>query len=619
MRRLTVLAMALAVLALGWTAGLGSTDADQDAMYNCPPPGRWSISVWSGEDGIDAGQALAECGTDAVDAAYSLDPQTGGWLAWFRGRPDISKLATLDDRRGVLALGAAGAPSPPIAPPAHSASGRIAFVSDRDGNREIYVMNADGTGQTRLTNNPAWDGSPAWSPDGSKIAFHSDRDGDAEIYVMNVDGTGVSRLTNNPAWDGDAAWSPDGTKIAFDSNRDGNDEVYVMKADGTGQARLTNNPAEDGGPAWSPDGSKMAFYSDRDGNMEAYVMKADGTGQTNLTNNPAWDRGTSWSPDGSQIVFHSDRNGDPMEVYVMNADGTGQTRLTNNPAYDGYPSSSPDGSQIAFQSDRDGGVMEIYVMNTDGTGQTDLTDNTALDILPAWSPAQAQPATMHNCPQPGRWAISVWSGEDGADATQALATCGQNTVDAAYSLDVQTGGWLAWFRGRPDISKASTLRHMEGLLVLGGAEAPATPTPSPAATPMATLTPTRTPTPTPTVTPTPTGPIVFKGWVVSGPTKEEPMWGPCGWWWWVIEVELDELVKMEQEEGGCFGDWMYDYESGETIEVLYFAEDAPEVAVDDYVEVSGEESMFVCGCHCCCDGCGFIVDPGVAGHYIGLP
>ena len=88
------------------------------------------------------------------------------------------------------------------------AGNRIAFVSNRDGNFEIYVMDADGSNQTRLTNDPGWDTMPAWSPDGSRLAFGSDRDGNAEIYVMDADGSNQRNLTNNPAWDGDPAWSP---------------------------------------------------------------------------------------------------------------------------------------------------------------------------------------------------------------------------------------------------------------------------------------------------------------------------------------------------------------------------------------------------------------------------
>ena len=256
------------------------------------------------------------------------------------------------------------------------ATDKIAFWSNRDGNDEIYVMNADGSGQTRLTNNPASDVRPAWSPDGTKIAFESYRDGNEEIYVMNADGSGQTRLTNNPGPDWTPAWSPDGTKIAFTSSRDSDLEIYVMNADGSGQTRLSNGGGTD--PAWSPDGTNIAFDSVRDSNGEIYVMNADGSGPTRLTNNPARDVSPSWSPDGTKIAFQSDRDGND-EIYVMNADGSGQTRLTNNPGPDWTPAWSPDGTKIAFDS------LSISVMNADGSGLTRLPSD-YLDSNPAWSP-----------------------------------------------------------------------------------------------------------------------------------------------------------------------------------------------------------------------------------------
>src|SRR6266581_8295582 len=204
---------------------------------------------------------------------------------------------------------------------------QIAFESDRDGNAEIYLMNADGRGVVRLSNNPSYDAEPAWSPDGTKIAFESNRDGNFEIYTMNADGTGVVRLTNNPSDDGEPAWSPDGTKIAFASNRDGNSEIYTMNADGTNQIRLTNNAATDDWPAWSPDGTKLAFVSDRDGNYEIYVMNADGTNATRLTSNSTEDSSPAWSPGGTRIAFSCDPDGTAsLEICVINADGTNLVR-----------------------------------------------------------------------------------------------------------------------------------------------------------------------------------------------------------------------------------------------------------------------------------------------------
>jgi Tol biopolymer transport system component len=136
--------------------------------------------------------------------------------------------------------------------PAWSPNGRIAFTNTFTNGSDIFVMNADGTGLTNLTNDPASDDSPAWSPDGTKIAFRSNRTGIYDLYVMNTDGSGVTALTADSATEGRPAWSPDGTKIAFASDRDGDYEVYVMNADGSGVRALTDNPAFDARPAWSP-------------------------------------------------------------------------------------------------------------------------------------------------------------------------------------------------------------------------------------------------------------------------------------------------------------------------------------------------------------------------------
>ncbi len=272
---------------------------------------------------------------------------------------------------------------------------RLAFQSSRNGNFELFVMNADGSGVTQLTGHGGHDLGPVWSPDGRRIAFFSDRDGDRwlenesmEIYVVNADGTGLIQLTDNASIDKDVAWSPDGRRLAFMSDRDGNREIYVMSADGSDVVRLTNDAASDFQPAWSPDGRLLAFASDRDGDEEIYVMSADGTNMTQLTHNTHRDGAPVWSPNGAGLAFHSTRDGDG-EVYVMNADGTGVVQLTSNTHLDVHPDWAPDGSRLAFVSDRDGDA-EIYVMNADGTAVTRLTDSQGLDVSPAWSPESAK-------------------------------------------------------------------------------------------------------------------------------------------------------------------------------------------------------------------------------------
>jgi uncharacterized repeat protein (TIGR01451 family) len=258
---------------------------------------------------------------------------------------------------------------------------KIVFGSLRDGNMEVYTMNPDGTGQTNLTNNSAYDGTVASSPDGSKIAFVSDRDGNLEIYSMNADGSSPTRLTTDASSDWAPSWSPDGTKITFQSFRDGTSQIYSMDSNGDNQTRLTNHSAYDYFPVWSPFGNKILFSSTRDGNLELYLMNPDGTEQTRITNNSEMDHIASWSPDGSRIAYVSDRDGN-FEIYVMNVDGSGATNITNNSANEFYPAWTPLGTSILFSSTRDGN-LEVYSMNPDGSNPVRLTNNPAGDYSPS--------------------------------------------------------------------------------------------------------------------------------------------------------------------------------------------------------------------------------------------
>ena len=260
------------------------------------------------------------------------------------------------------------------------AGGRIAFDSQQNGefNSEIYVMNADGSGQANLTNNSSGDYYPSWSPDGTRIVFMSGRDGSVGIYAMSADGSNVTRLTNSQASDTWPSCSPDGDRVAFVSDRDGNNEIYVMNIDGSGVTRLTYNTVGDGWPTWSPDSTRIAFVR----GSQVYVMNADGSNAHGLFEGQS----PSWSPDGTRIAFYSKRDGN-AEIYVIEADGTGVTRLSDNSADDWYPSWSPDGRHIVFQSNRDGDFeFEIYRMRDDGTEVVRLTRNAGDDGHPSWSP-----------------------------------------------------------------------------------------------------------------------------------------------------------------------------------------------------------------------------------------
>ena len=308
----------------------------------------------------------------------------------------------------IAIVAACDAPAPTGPMPQASVSGTgttiagqlIAFASSRDaGLFQVFVMKANGSKLTQLTNQPSYTARPDWSHDGKRITFTTCRpwDNSCEIYVMNANGSAQTNLTNNFYTDHMSVWSPDDRKIAFASDRDGNMEIYVMNADGSNQVRLTYNDANDVYPGWSPDGSKITFQTNRDGNDEIYVMNADGTSPVNLSRNPANDADPRWSPLGKKIAFDSDRDGNP-EIYVMNSDGSKQTRLTRNPGSDYGPAWSPDGELIAFAADREGNFnFEIYVMESDGSGQTRITNNPAYDADPAWTNT-----TFQTIPEPDR-------------------------------------------------------------------------------------------------------------------------------------------------------------------------------------------------------------------------
>jgi Tol biopolymer transport system component len=293
--------------------------------------------------------------------------------------------------------------------------GRIAFASSRDGDFEIYTMTPDGSDVAQLTRNEesdateARDDSPAWSPGGTMMAFTSSRDHPVggiegeEIYVMNADGSDQRRLTEDDAWWTFGPWWTEDGVLAFTRCRGGFRDcaIEAIAPDGTGRRTIMELPQDVGGIAPSPDGSKVLFapvpFTDEGPPSESdvYVMNADGRERRRLTSARGLDGGAVWSPDGSRIAFLSDRDrngrclwhdcvGYNPELYVMNADGSDQRRLTDDPGQEGSAVWSPDGTRILFTGYRDGDDFELYVVNDDGTCLTQLTDNGEWDWSPDW-------------------------------------------------------------------------------------------------------------------------------------------------------------------------------------------------------------------------------------------
>lgn len=275
---------------------------------------------------------------------------------------------------------------------------RLLFQSDRSGNRDIYVMQMNGSHLQQLTTHSADDVSPTWSPDGKKIAFVSFRDGNWELYVMNADGSAQTRLTNQSRYDGSPAWSPDGSKIAFASERDGNREIYLMDTNGGNLQRLTNSLRLDDSPAWSPDGSKIVFASERDEDREIYLMNRDGSGLQRLTTSTGIDDQPDWAPSGDKIAFVSMRDdGLTGEIYVMNADGQNQERLTDNSFYESAPVWAPDGDRILFSRflfAQNNQTQELFTISASGDFPTQLTSNQVADSEPAWQPLALNEALL---------------------------------------------------------------------------------------------------------------------------------------------------------------------------------------------------------------------------------
>ena len=349
------------------------------STFNEGTPITFQGSATDPEDGALAGSSLVW--TSSVNGQIGIgESLTTNTLSV--GTHTVTLTATDSDGNSASAsinivVSSIGPPPPSPGP----STGKIAFVSGRNPQGGIYLMNPDGSSVQRLSYGGQ---DPAWSLDDTKLAFTTAGTRTlGSIVLMNSDGSNVRKLVDEVHGIQGIAWSPNGAKIAFASSPSqlGSPEIYVMNADGTNLHNITNYWAEDVSPTWSPDGTRIAFESYRDGEYDIYVMDADGGNVQRLTfapYSPRAAREPAWSPNGDKIAFSIG-----FDIYVMDADGSSPQQLTNT-GTDNSPTWSPDGTRIAFVSWRDGN-QEIYVMNADGSNQHNVTNNPAEDWDPAWS------------------------------------------------------------------------------------------------------------------------------------------------------------------------------------------------------------------------------------------
>lgn len=321
--------------------------------------------------------------------------------------------------------------------PAFSPDGqRIVYVSDVEGNFEIYSRVITTGETTRLTHNIAHDSFPSFSPDGTQIIFNSDREKENnDVYLMNADGSGLRKITDGPGWDASPpnAWSPDGTRVLLLSDRDGGKEhIYLMNIEpyvprlvtskieseeplapsyapdgdrilylankeirifetGSKTDRIIFRTAEGADPTFSPDGRKILFQDRISENTEVCTVDIDGSGFVNLTQSQSRDMSPSFSPDGKKIAFSSNRAASTttFEIYVMNSDGSEPSMIFGDRAMSAGPSWSPDGKSVVFANDREDGRIgnfELFSIDIEGGKENRLTIRPRYDTSPVFSP-----------------------------------------------------------------------------------------------------------------------------------------------------------------------------------------------------------------------------------------
>jgi Tol biopolymer transport system component len=481
--------------------------------------------VYGGENDIFV-MDLADFGVTRLttDPEWDFDPawSPDGTQIVFRSHRDGNEEIYVMDADGSNQTNLSRNPGGDWSPVWSPDGTRITFFSERGGKSGIWVMDSDGKNAIPVGTPQGVNDYPTWSPDSARIAWNCtmgnmdpNGQGDFEICVANADGSGLQQLTDTEGDNKYPAWSPDGQQILFVSNRNGwptlpeyeplgydpedfgDEEIFIMNTDGTNQVNLTNNPREgDSFPAWSRDGKSIvysrygclttmsatdpsqrtqlskgkctgtdsgmfpdwfqpekntaagkafscspaiSFMDERKGQVDIFAINSDGSGLQQLTDDAAQELAMSWSPDGSQLVFQrTELNGSP-DLYLRNLDGSELLNLTGHPGEDWSPAWSPDGRKIAFYSDRSEG-MALYwmdvsqILSDDQERMASIIPGTEMGAWPSWSPDGKQFVYRQELPGNDEIFVVDVDGTNPVNLTQHKA----NDLSPDWSPDGQT-------------------------------------------------------------------------------------------------------------------------------------------------------------------------------------
>jgi Tol biopolymer transport system component len=260
--------------------------------------------------------------------------------------------------------------------PAVSPDGsKIAFLSERDGATDLFIIAADGTGEARLTSTPEVESQPEWSADGSEIRFTVFANEESRIY--SIAPTGKNRKLIGTVPGRAMRLSPDGESVLYWTGTWTAMRLFVSRLDGSAARPLTDGSGVVWGSRWSPDGKRIAFGDKEQGSLQIFVMNADGSGRRRVTRfDEAGQQAQmpAWSADGSRLAVQSGSRGQPAHIWIVDAVTGAARKLAahTEPYDDEVPAWFPDGKSLAYQSSRTG-RMEVWVMNADGSQARQLT------------------------------------------------------------------------------------------------------------------------------------------------------------------------------------------------------------------------------------------------------